>query len=255
VGTEIDFSSQDVVCPLSADSPAFLHSPRHGRGVCDRCFNLTDGFHDCFACSVSPSHLAAIVPISYSVGHEYLHHLLASYKRLRDARAETAATQLGYILDRFLHQHEHCVAAAAGLSGFDVVTTVPSGDRERDKDHPLRRLVGERVDATAPRHERLLIRSDQPVQSRRFDPRRFSPLGRIDGATVLLVDDTWTTGASAQSAAASLRRAGATSVAAVAIGRYVNRDWHDNDRHLERLSFDWDACPACEQRLDSRRVA
>jgi orotate phosphoribosyltransferase len=38
---------------------------------------------------------------------------------------------------------------------------------------------------------------------------------------VLLLDDTWTTGASAQSAAMALRRAGAASVATVVLGRHV----------------------------------
>jgi adenine/guanine phosphoribosyltransferase-like PRPP-binding protein len=41
---------------------------------------------------------------------------------------------------------------------------------------------------------------------------------------VLLLDDTWVSGASAQSAAAALRLAGASHVAAVILGRHVNPD-------------------------------
>jgi orotate phosphoribosyltransferase len=61
---------------------------------------------------------------------------------------------------------------------------------------------------------------------------------------VLLIDDTWTTGASAQSAAASLKQAGASIVAAVIIGRHLHRDWGHNDRGLSALPtpFDWDDC-------------
>ena len=40
---------------------------------------------------------------------------------------------------------------------------------------------------------------------------------------MLLIDDTWTTGSSAQSAAIALRAAGATSVVTVVIGRHVGR--------------------------------
>ena len=42
------------------------------------------------------------------------------------------------------------------------------------------------------------------------------------GASVLLVDDTWVSGASAQSAAAALKLAGARHVAVVVVGRHVN---------------------------------
>jgi orotate phosphoribosyltransferase len=61
---------------------------------------------------------------------------------------------------------------------------------------------------------------------------------------VLLVDDMWTTGASAQSAGAALRDAGAGAIGAVVIGRYLNRDWRQNDRRLGgiRRPFDWGRC-------------
>ena len=64
---------------------------------------------------------------------------------------------------------------------------------------------------------------------------------------MLLIDDTWTTGANAQSAAAALKDAGAGTVAAVVIGRHLNRDWHENDLRLRALgeSFDWEHCALC----------
>ena len=82
------------------------------------------------------------------------------------------------------------------------------------------------------------------MADREFDPRRFEVTRRLSGESVLLIDDTWTTGASAQSAAAALAEAGAGAVAAVVIGRYLNRDWHENDRRLRALPrpFQWDIC-------------
>ncbi|GAA0950941.1 hypothetical protein GCM10009560_71070 [Nonomuraea longicatena] len=44
----------------------------------------------------------------------------------------------------------------------------------------------------------------------------------LDGAGVLLLDDTWTTGARVQSAAYALKQAGAHRVAAVVLGRHAN---------------------------------
>ena len=72
--------------------------------------------------------------------------------------------------------------------------------------------------------------------------------GDVGGRAVLLIDDTWTTGANAQSAAAALKAAGARRVAALVIGRYVNREWGHNDRRLRRLPqpFDWGRCALCD---------
>jgi orotate phosphoribosyltransferase len=59
----------------------------------------------------------------------------------------------------------------------------------------------------------------------------------------------WTTGASAQSAAAALKRGGADVVAAVVIGRYINGDWHDAvHRLIEPVApFDFSSCVVCAQ--------
>ena len=42
------------------------------------------------------------------------------------------------------------------------------------------------------------------------------------------------------------------AVAAVVIGRHVNRHWHDNDRRLRAIepSFDWSRCAVCEGAAD-----
>ncbi len=54
-----------------------------------------------------------------------------------------------------------------------------------------------------------------------LDPDRFRAPRPLTGASVLLLDDTWTSGGTAQSAAVALKRAGARSVAAVVLGRHV----------------------------------
>ena len=59
--------------------------------------------------------------------------------------------------------------------------------------------------------------------ARSLDPGRFRAAQPVTGAEVLLLDDTWASGASAQSAAAALKQAGAGSVAVVVIGRHVNK--------------------------------
>src|SRR5438309_1802020 len=69
----------------------------------------------------------------------------------------------------------------------------------------------------------------------------------FDGEAVLLVDDTWTTGANLQSAAAALKVAGAGPVAAIVIGRHLNREWGNNDQRIRALErpFEWQKCALC----------
>jgi len=226
----------------------FMLGPRPGPGVCARCFNLTDGYDLCYACAHRDAALDAVAPISYSVAHEQLHHALASYKRLSGEIARLLGVQLAAVLWRYLALHETCVARAAGAASFQLVATVPSGQADREERHPLRWIVGELVEPTRQRYERLLERSSAPVEQRAFNLEKYSPLRPLNGESVLLIDDTWTTGANAQSAAAALKRAGAGPVAAVVIGRYVNREWHANDRRLQTLAqpFDWTRCGLCD---------
>jgi predicted amidophosphoribosyltransferase len=242
---------------LSALYENVMLGPRRGPSVCTTCFNFTDGYSRCYACDHGQSVLDAVAPISYSVAREQLHHALASYKRLDGDVARRLGASLAAILWRFLAEHERCVARAAGTDRFDLVTTVPSGDRARDDQQPLRWIVGELVGPTRDRHERLLQRSRNDVAPRAFSRDKFAATRLIEGgASVLLIDDTWTTGASAQSAAAALKAAGAGATAAVVIGRHLNREWHENDRRLRGIErpFDWSRCALCAEPNPPQRV-
>jgi predicted phosphoribosyltransferase len=236
-----------TVGELTALYENFMLGPRPGVGVCTTCFNLTNGYSVCYACAHGEAALDAFAPVSYSIAREQLHHALASYKRLTGEVARRLGAELAAVLWRYLEQHEQCVARAAGAAGFEIVATVPSGDRERDQHHPLRWIVGELVGPTRGRHERLLHRSQVDVQPREFNPARYEATRRLDGQAVLLIDDTWTTGANAQSAAVVLKSAGAGPVGAVVIGRHLNREWRENDRRLRALArpFDWTRCALC----------
>jgi hypothetical protein len=235
------------VAELSAPYGNFMLGPRRGHDVCSVCFNLTDGYGRCYACAHGERWLDAMLPISYSVGGEQLHYALAGYKRLPDPTARWFALGLAAVLWRHLAAHEKCLASAASVDAFAMVTTVPSS-RRGGADEPLHRLVSEFLGPTRGRYARLLERSDAPADPHHFDPDRYESLRELHGRSVLLIDDTWTTGANAQSAAAALKGAGAGCVAAVVIGRYVNRDWCHNDRHLRglRRPFDWETCALCD---------
>lgn len=232
------------VAELSALYGNFMVGPRPGPAVCEVCFDLTDGHRRCFGCAHSQAWLDAVAPISYSVAHEQLHHALAGYKRPPKDVARQFQLELAAVLWRYLSVHEGCVAQAAGTDAFELVTTVPSSIRERDPTHPLHRLVGELTGPARARHQRLLRRSTASVRVRGPSRTKYEVPNHLSGQSVLLVDDTWTTGANARSAAAALKAAGAGQVAAVVIGRHLHRDFHDNDRRLRALGsrFDWGIC-------------
>ncbi len=150
-----------------------MMSPRAGPEVCETCFNLTDGYPRCYACSRGEIWLDAVAPISYSVAHEQLHHVLASYKRLSGGPARRLSAELAAVLWRHLSVHEACVARAAGVTRFELVSTVPSGARRPDRHHPLGHIVGDVVQPTRDRYERLLERSSAEVPPRKFARDKF----------------------------------------------------------------------------------
>lgn len=235
-----------TVAELSAPYANFMLGPRRGPDVCSQCFNLTDGYTRCYACAHGGRSLDAMVPISYSIAGEQLHHALASYKRLRGVVARRFMLGLAAVLWRHLALHERCLAHASGVKEFTLATTVPSSSQIADLAHPLNELAS-MVGLLHGRQERVLRRSVAPAAAHEFNPGKYEALRDVSGQVVLLIDDTWTKGANAQSAAAALKAAGAEAVAAVVIGRYVNRGWRQNDRHLRSLPqpFVWTTCALC----------
>jgi len=239
-------SPAPTVAELSAPYTNFLINPLapSSHGVCSVCLTFTDGHATCYPCGHRPRFADGVLPISYSEAFGQLHTALAQYKRRTGPSAHALQLQLAAVLWRFLVDHEDCLARCAQVERFQLVTTVPSGDHARDAAHPLPRIVGELVGHTADRYRRLLVRSGTPVGERAVDPGKFSPTQELASEAVLLVDDTWTTGASAQSAAGALKTSGAGKVAVLVIGRHVNPKWGDNAERLRALArgFDWDRC-------------
>jgi predicted amidophosphoribosyltransferase len=212
--------------------------------VCSVCLTFTDGYDTCYACGHNERFANAVLPISYSVVFGQLHTALRQYKRGHERAQRQFQPQLAAVLWRFIALHERCLAHRVDVDGFDLVTTVPSSRRERDEQHPLRRLVGEVIAPTRERFKRLLMRSGTPVPERTVDPGKYNSTTDLLGESILLIDDTWASGANVQSAAGALKTAGAGTVGVIVIGRHVKQDFRDNAERLKSLArpFDWGRC-------------
>jgi hypothetical protein len=211
----------------AAPSAGLSAPPPAAPGLCATCFGpAAAGRAYCFQCDLhrqcAPGSLASVVlPAAYAVKGGPHARRLWVYKSGGPA-APAARRALTILLLVVLREHGACLwrraGAAAGRAGPTHLAVVPSG-RGRDGPHPLRALAEPYLRLP---WVTLTARPGADGRARDLDPERFTA-PRLAGARVLLLDDTWTTGASAQSAAMALRGAGASAVAAVVLGRHLAR--------------------------------
>jgi hypothetical protein len=183
------------------------------------------------------------VPISYSPRTGQLdqhHHNLRTYKGTRPSTQ--AQWHLLALLLLFLHEHLDCTATVVGAHPTHVAT-VPS-TRGRPGPHPLATLIGSRLGLP---HITSVPNRQYGPGDREFHPDWFTPTlpTAIDPIHALIIDDTWTSGARAQSLAYALKTAGAPTVTTVVLGRHVNPDYPASQPLLEAITtpiFDTTRC-------------
>jgi hypothetical protein len=229
----------------------FRQVPPAGPGVCQVCHSGPGpGYRTCASCAQAIRQVSRptdlVLSISLSRKRTQFQTYLRDYKDGRDGVAGPAGTVLAATLGRFATRHWACILSRIGGS-VDVVTTVPSS-AGRPGPHPLLSLV-DRSRQLHPLHHTLLRPGAVGVDHGQADDRAFEAVQAIEDARVLLVDDTFTTGARAQSAASSLARAGARAVAVLTIGRVIDPDWNDSCRAIWRGAaagaFSFESCCWC----------
>jgi hypothetical protein len=175
-----------------------------------------------------------LVPVvsvtTYRLGDE-LHRTLRRYKDAPSATTrQHCVDRCANLLAAFVHGHRQGIEALAG-GPWDTVVTVPSSTRPG---RPPVDAVVVAVSSLAVDHRRLLVRG--PGHMGHLQPSRsgFVVDPRVDRASLgkhsaLVVDDSYTTGARAQSAATALRLVGMRVGAILALGRVVaprSCPWH-----------------------------
>lgn len=181
----------------------------------------------CFQCSGYGTVLDAFAPITYSTaaGLESMLH------RFKDwSGCDWMRLPLGSLLYTFLSKHRACVDAQ--IFDVDIATFVPSNDRSRTFS-PLD-LVLDAIDKSP---VRAWFQWDSSIIGRDFSVARpgraevrpdayVVDAGAVRGKAVLLLDDTWTSGSSMVSSAAALKKAGASAVVGLTLGRQLNTGGH-----------------------------
>jgi len=177
-----------------------------------------------------------VVPVAVFRVGDPLHRVLRGYK---DAPAVSArrhfAGRLRTHLADFVAAHGACMAAA-GAGPVDALCVVPSSGRTAvpvapgrpallsPGDGVARPLAGvvEAV-ATLAGVDRVVLRRG-PGRTGHLapHPEAFEVCGDVGGRRVLLLDDTWVTGARMRSAGAALVGGGAAAVTMVVAGRAVD---------------------------------
>lgn len=227
----------------------YTTAPAAGPGVCAICHRPTGaGWQNCYSCNRTTAQVSMptrlIVPISLYAIPGQLHSVLRGYKDSPDSEVRSRhSTQVAAMVGRFFQRHRSCIETKAGLE-IDILTVVPS-TRSREGHHPLeaalRRVVGLR-----PLLRPLLTRGTGAVAHVQADPHAYIASAEAQGRRILLVDDTFTTGARIQSAAHALAAAGATVVGALVVGRVIDPDYDDDSRAFWKSArgcrFSFDTC-------------
>lgn len=207
--------------------------PPGGPGVCTIChstLSAASDFPTCWPCGEAARLLGSGTAdltafVSMAPRGEQFARELFTYKNpnLRPEDRQRKTVGLAAVLWKWLGIHEACLVTRL-QAGFDLITSVPSTSGRPS--HPLRTVVAGVVSDSGKRYADLLALARDDLGQRVQAADRFRATRALGGARVLVIDDTWTTGAHAQSASAALKAAGARAVAVVAIGRWFNPDYN-----------------------------
>ncbi|MGB8403103.1 MAG: phosphoribosyltransferase [Mycobacterium sp.] len=214
-----------------------------GPGICPVCRGPAPTTGLCSTCSTTQANLHGATCdhtffLAYADGYNpdawsQSAHTMRQYKAAPAPQQCVEDVHMLTLTETWLH--DPCIRAAEGGGDWDVATYVPS--KKRTGLHPVTgvalnvaRIAADDPDDGCPRRIKRVSLACGPVDAARVAnidrftvPDAVRPV--VEGKRVLLVDDTWTTGTSLQSAAAALKSAGAASVTGLCVARWLSWRW------------------------------
>lgn len=193
--------------------------------VCPTCMDWADATPMCTKCSSAQAILgeppSPVVPISLYFKPSPMRDRLTYYKDPRGSEDAALPVEVAAIVETFYSAHGGELAARYGRPDAAVVVP-PKGMHEMP--HPLQRALEALPARSLPPIESPLVLGGARIDRRAPHPKGFVAIDRLGGRSFLVMDDVYTTGATAQSAAHALRAAGATVTAILVVGRRLNPD-------------------------------
>ncbi|MDP1852152.1 MAG: hypothetical protein Q8K48_07035 [Candidatus Planktophila sp.] len=214
----------------------YLYGTQQGSDFCEVCRTPVNGYSVCKACnSARVASIAQglqladhVYPIAYANNNSQSMLLMHGYKENFDPELEPSELYLNIILliITAIGLHINCIQ-----NPIQSITYVPSSKGRVS--HPLRRVTEylsqefnlEFVEA------KYVLPTES--ESRELNPDQYElhSISRALGHTLIL-EDTWTTGAHAQSLAAKLRSLGANEVSVLVVARWLRTDWPATSRFV-----------------------
>ncbi len=231
---------------LTRTAGGYLRHPiREPHVTCEVCTTPIEArFTRCYPCKQQRESglpvADAVGFLTYATRGEQSGYLMHGYKRPR--AVEEHVQVMALLCQVGIGLHGRCAERLPEASPLTHWATVPSLPPKGDAQHPLRQLVL----PVAPGAEVVLRAATNPAQPRALDPSHYQAEVRVDGAHVLLVEDTWVGGGHPQSAAVALHAAGAARVSVLVIARWLaTRYVPPTGSTRERLAQDYDPaiCP------------
>lgn len=194
--------------------------------VCDLCLGpVNPGYSRCFGChrlttsttAVPDELLTRVVPMTTAISPSPWYTRLATYKTFRADYQPTLAA----LAHTFLRSNGAAIQELLG-GRADCITIVPSKRGISYEEQPFRRVLSLVSSIEEKLVHGLNYRPDANYERQRYDPAWFEKgRSKIAGRRVLLLEDTWASGATCLSAAGALLGYGARSVVALPIARII----------------------------------
>jgi len=214
--------------------------------TCRLCAAPVNGFDRCWRCEQAHRIVGVadvVAPLTYAIAGTQSAALVRDYKNHPARRVrENHSAILKSLLRLGISRHERCICRAAGLP-VSCRLVIPSLT-SRPGRHPFAELaatINMISDAVA-----LVPAPDARCDRAINDKFVLQPTIRLHRRHVLILDDVWTTGSNAQSAALEVRRTGAAAVSVMVVGRWLSPDRPRTAEFIaQRLnrSYDTGLCP------------
>lgn len=200
--------------------------------ACKLCLGPVSGYLRCSSCHALYSQglpdplLTGVIPLTSALNPSQWYTWLQTYKTYHPERKVLIAS----LVYEYLHAHRARIDDALGGS-ISMLTIVPSKKPEFDfTSQPLRRALSlvDQLDAQ-------LVQVLKYIPGARIGRSEYRPDAfwgtsiDVADARIVIVEDTWVTGATALSAAGALYSLGAASVLILSLARLINSSYWSTD--------------------------